>query len=184
MRLLHSIGLPLLLLGLPLPAQQVRFIAFAQATTKQSGTDVDAKVAAIMDDVLRRGEGGVEGDPDVKTYTWVPPSQEDVQRIREIGHDAIAPLEKALDPPYTRPFQRTLAVRLLGEIGGADVIPPLKRALKVDNPNSVRIAALAALVNVPKDLALPIFREAVHDSDPIVARLAQELLTGYIDVSK
>ena len=184
MRLLHSIGLPLLLLSLSLPAQQVRFIALAQATTTQSVTDVDAKVAAIMDDVLRHGERRVEGDPDVKAYTWLPPSQEDVQRIREIGHDAIAPLSKALDPPYERPFQRILAIRLLGEIGGVDVVPPLTRALKADNPNSVRIAALAALVNVPKDLSLPIFREAVHDADPIVARRAQELLTGYIDVPK
>jgi hypothetical protein len=184
MRLLRSIRLPLLLLSLPLPAQQVGFIALAQATTTQSITGVDATVAAIMDDVLRRGEGRVEGAPDVKTYTWVPPSQEDVERIREIGHDAIAPLDKALDPPNKRPFQRILAIRLLGEIGGVDVIPPLTRALKAENPNSVRIAALAALVNVPKDLALPIFREAIRDSDPIVARRAQELLTGYIDVSK
>jgi HEAT repeat protein len=184
MKFLHSIRLSLLLLSLPLAAKQVGFIALAQATTTESVTDVDAKVVAIMDDVLRRGEGRAEGRPDVKTYTWVPPSQEDVERIREIGHDAIAPLDKALDPPYKRPFQRILAIRLLGEIAGVDVIPPLTRALKADNPNSVRIAALAALVNVPRDRALPIFREAIHDSDPVVARFAQELLTGYIDVPK
>jgi HEAT repeat protein len=161
-------------------------LTLAQATPAQSITDADAKVAAIMDDVLRRGEGHAEGRPDVRSYTWVPPSQEDIRRLREIGHDAIAPLDRALDPPCNRPFQRILAIRLLSEIGGVDVIPPLTRALKPDNPNSERIAALAALISVPKDQALSILQEAVDDSDPVVARRAKELLEGYyqIDVPK
>jgi hypothetical protein len=157
-------------------------LALPQATPPQSITDADAKVAAIMDDVLRRGEGHAEGRPDVKTYTWVPPSQEDVHRLREIGHDAIAPLNRALNPPYSRPFQAILAIRLLGEIGGVDVLPPLTKALKPNNPNSVRIAALAALISVPKEQALPILQQCVDDSDPVVARRAKELLTGYYQI--
>jgi len=157
-------------------------LALPQATPPQTTADADAKVAAIMDDALRRGERHPEGKADVMISTWVPPSADDVQRIREIGHDAIAPLTKALDPPYRRPFQRILAVRLLGEIGGPDVVPSLKRALLPDNPNSVRIEALAALISVPKDMALPIFRETLHDSDPVVAGRAKELLTGYYQI--
>jgi hypothetical protein len=157
----------------------LQIAAFAQATSAQPVPDADAKVALIMDDILRRGEGRAEGRPDVKTYTWVPPSADDIKQIREIGHDAIAPLSKALNPPYRRSFEQILAVRLLGEIGGADVVPPLKQALEPDKPNSVRFAALVALLSVPDDLALPIIRSAVHDSDPLVAREAKELLTDY-----
>jgi hypothetical protein len=94
----------------------------AQATSKQASSNVDAKVAAIMDDVLKRGEGYAG---DVKTYTWVPPLPADFERIREIGHDAIKPLSRCFDSPR-RPFLRTLAVRFLGEIGGADGRKTLK----------------------------------------------------------
>jgi hypothetical protein len=149
--------------------------ALAQATSTQPSPDPDAEVAAIMDSILIRGEGHVGN---VKTSTWVPPSPEDIERIREIGHDAIAPLNKALNFPR-RSFQQFLAVKLLGEIGGADIVSPLKRALEPDKPNSVRFAALAALLSVPDDLALPIIRSAVHDSDPLVARGAKELLTDH-----
>ena len=150
-------------------------IALAQATPPQPASNAAAKVAAIMDEILTRNEGHVG---DVKTCTWWPPSQEDIKRIREIGHDAIAPLSNALNS--TRCFQKTLTVRLLGELGGADVVPPLKRALQPDEPNSVRIAALGALLlSVPDDLALPIILNAVHDSDPVVAEFARNFLADY-----
>jgi hypothetical protein len=147
----------------------------AQATSTQTASNADARVGAIMADVLRRGEGHVG---DSKTYTWVPPSQADIERIREVGRDAIEPLSRYLDSSR-RSFQRTLAVRFLGEIGGADVLPPLKRALGPNEPNSVRIEALAALRSVPDELALPIIRNAVHDSDPLVTESAKSLLTDY-----
>jgi hypothetical protein len=155
-------------------------LAVSQVAPPQS--IANAKVEAILDDVLRRGEGHAEGQPDVKTYTWVPPSKEDLHRLREMGHDAIEPLNRALDPPYARPFQRILAIRLLSEIGGVDVLPPLTKALKPDNPSSVRIAALAALISVPKEQALPILQQSVKDPDPVVARRAKDLLTGYYEV--
>jgi hypothetical protein len=153
----------------------LQIAALAQATSTQSSSDPDAEVAAIMDSILVRGEGHVGN---VKTSTWSPPSAEDIERIREIGHNAIAPLNKALNFPR-RSFQQLLAVKLLGEIGGTDVVPSLKRALEPDKPNSVRFAALFALLNVPDDLALPIIRSAVRDSDPVVARFAEQLLADY-----
>ncbi len=153
----------------------LQIAALAQATSTQPSPDPDAEVAAVMDSILARGEGHVGN---VKTSTWVPPSPEDIERIRQIGHDAIAPLNKALNFPR-RSFQQLLAVKLLGDIGGADVVPPLNRALEPDKPNSVRFAALFALLNVPDDLALPIIRSAVYDSDPVVVRGAKELLTDY-----
>jgi HEAT repeat protein len=152
----------------------LQITTLAQATSTQSASNAEAEVAAIMDDVLKRGEGQVG---DVKTNTWVPPSPADIERIQRVGHDAIEPLSRCLDS--RRPFMRILAVRFLGEIGGADVLPPLKRALEPNEQNSVRIYALAALRSVPDELALPIIRNAVHDSDPLVAERAKSLLTGY-----
>jgi len=154
----------------------LQIASVAQSTSAQQVPNADATVAAIMDEILKRGEGQVG---DIKTYTWVPPSSQEIQRIKDIGHDAIAPLSKVLESPTRRSFQQTLAVKLLGEIGGADIIPPLEQALQHDKPNSVRIAALVALLNVPDEAALPIIRNAFHDSDAAVAQRAKDLLTDY-----
>jgi len=135
------------------------------------------RVAAILDKILKRGEGSIGN---IKTTTWVPPSQEDIERIREIGQSAIPPLDRALDSH--RPFEQLLAVRLLGAIGGANVVGPLNRALGSGKANSVRVAALWALRSAPVDLAIPIIQSAVGDPDPLVARHAREVLTDYYQV--
>jgi HEAT repeat protein len=70
-------------------------------------------------------------------------------------------------------------VRLLGEIGGTDVVPPLKRGLEASRWVAVRMSSLSSLRSVPDDLALPIIRSVVLDSDPRVAELARTLLTDY-----
>jgi len=155
----------------------LQMAAIAQATSAPPTPDADATVAAILDRILRRGEGHAEGREDVKTSTWVPPSFADIEQIREIGHDAIAPLNKALDSQT--PFRQLLAVRLLGEIGGTDVVPPLKRGLEANRWVVVRMSSLSSLRSVPDALALPIIRSAVLDSDPRVAEHARTLLTDY-----
>jgi hypothetical protein len=148
-----------------------------QATPAPTVPTADAKVAAIMDGILKRGEGHAEGREDVKTYTWVPPSPEDIARIRELGPQAIGPLNKVLDS--RSPFRQLLAVRLLGEIGGPEVIPALKRGLEDDRWVVVRTQSLSCLLHVPDDLALPIIRSAVHNRDPQVSGRAKDLLTEY-----
>jgi hypothetical protein len=155
----------------------LQMAALGQATSTPPTPDADAKVAAILDGILRRGEGHAEGREDVKTSTWVPPSFWDIEQIREIGHDAIPSLDKALDSRQpNRPF---LAVKLLEVIGGPDIVPPLKKALRPSNPNLVRIASLSALRSAPDSLAVPIIRGSVHDSDPVVSDRATRLLTEY-----
>jgi HEAT repeat protein len=155
----------------------LQMAALAQATSAPPTPDADAKVAAILDGILRRGEGHAEEREDVKMSTWVPPSFSDIEQIREIGHDAIAPLNKALDSQT--PFRQLLAVRLLGEIGGTDVVPPLKRGLEANRWVVVRTQSLSSLRSVPDNLALPIIRSAVLDSDLRVAERARTLLTDY-----
>jgi len=152
-----------------------------QAISAQSVPTADARVVAIMDKILKRGEGHAEGREDVKTRTWVPPLPEDIASIREIGPQAIGPLNKALDSQS--PFRQLLAVRLLGEIGGPEVVPPLKRGLEAGRWVVVRTQSLSSLLRVPDDLALPIIRDAVHDSDPQVSGRAKDLLTDYYHLS-
>jgi hypothetical protein len=155
----------------------LQMAALAQTTATPPTPDADAKVAAILDRILRRGEGHAEGREDVKTSTWVPPGFDDIEQIREIGNDAIAPLNKALDSQTS--FRQLLAVRLLGEIGGTDVVPPLKRGLEANRWVVVRMSSLSSLRSVPDALALPIIRSAVLDSDPRVAERARTSLTDY-----
>jgi hypothetical protein len=150
-------------------------IVASQTTVAQISQDADTSVSNIMDVILRRGE---HQQGQVKISTWVPPTPEDLDKIRKIGHAAIAPLDKALDDSR-RPNQRLLAVKLLGVIGGPDIVPPLKRSLLPSNPNLIRIEALSALLSAPDALAIPIIRGSVHDSDPVVADRATRLLTEY-----
>jgi hypothetical protein len=156
-------------------------VALSQANENHvsQDTDVDAEIAAIIDGILKHGEQSLGGG--ITASTWVPPSPDEIEQIRKIGHDAISSLNRALDSH--RPFQQFLVVRLLGAIGGADVVPPLRRALERDKQNSVRMAALAALRSAPDNLAVPIIQSTVHDPDPLVAKRARDLLTDYYDLS-
>jgi hypothetical protein len=130
----------------------LRNMAMSQSNVTQGPQDPDTKVSIIMDEILRRGE---QQRGQVKMSTWVPPTEEDLDKIRKIGHDAIPTLDKALDSPQpNRPF---LAVKLLEVIGGPDIVPPLKKALRPSNPNLVRIASLSALRSAPDTLRYPSF---------------------------
>ena len=145
-------------------------MAMSQSNITQGPDDPDTKVSIIMDAILRRGE---QQQGQVKMSTWVPPTEEDLDKIRKIGHDAIPTLDKALDSRQpNRPF---LAVKLLAVIGGPDIVPPLKKALRPSNPDLVRIASLSALRSAPDSLAVPIIRGRVHDSDPVVSDSATRL---------
>jgi hypothetical protein len=152
----------------------LRNMAMSQSNITQGPQDPGTKVSIIMDEILRRGE---QQRGQVKMSTWVPPTEEDLDKIRKIGHYAIPILDKALDSPQpNRPF---LAVKLLELIGGPGIVPPLKKALRPFNPNLVRIASLSALRSAPDSLAVPIIRDSVHDSDPVVSDHAARLLTEY-----
>jgi hypothetical protein len=149
----------------------------APQTEPREDSIANDKVAAILDSILKQGEGSVG---DVKTSRWVGLSSDEIEQIRSIGQNAIPPLNRALDS--RRPFEDFLAVRLLEVIGGANVVPPLKRALGSDKANSVRMAALSALTRAPDNLAVPIIRSAMNDPDPLVAKRAKDLLTDYYQI--
>jgi HEAT repeat protein len=123
-------------------------MALSQSNITQGPQDPDTKVSIKMDEILRRGE---RQQGQVKMSTWVPPTKEDLDKIRKIGHHAIPTLDKALDS--RQPNRAFLAVKLLEVIGGPDIVPPLKKALRPSNPNLIRIASLSALRSAPDSLA-------------------------------
>jgi hypothetical protein len=88
-----------------------------QATPAPTVPTADAKVAAIMDGILKRGEGHAEGREDVKTHMWVPPSPEDIAHIRELGPQAIGPQHKVVDS--RSPFSPATGCQAVGGDWGA-----------------------------------------------------------------
>jgi HEAT repeat protein len=137
--------------------------------------DPDAVVADVIQSTLKRGESTTsEG---YHAYTWVSPSEEDVAKISDLGVKAIAPLSRYLDSP--RPFVQLLAVRLLGKVGGAEAVEPLKRGLATDRWVVVRTQSLSSLIGTPDSLALPIIQSMRKDADPLVRKRAEDLLTSH-----
>jgi hypothetical protein len=135
--------------------------------------DPDTIVANVIQSTLKRGESIT--DNGYRAYTWVPPSQEDLSKIDYLGVKAVVPLSKYLDSP--RPFVQLLAVRLLGQVGGAEAVEPLKRGLATNRWVVVRTQSLSSLVKTPDSLALPIIQNMRKDADPLVRKRAEDLLT-------
>jgi HEAT repeat protein len=147
--------------------------AQAQLTVQAPTSDPDTAVASLIDRILTRGE---TSRGTVRMSTWVPPTAEDIAEVKRLGTSAIPPLDRAF--LAKRSFQRLLVIRLLGEIGGPEIVPTLKRGLDPTLSNSVRLGALYALTTVPNDLALPLIRGNVKDKDPLVAKEAKDLLAN------
>ena len=139
----------------------------------QDAPDPSSIVNEIIKSTLQRGEGTTPQG--YRFSTWIPPTQEDLFRIKALGEQAVAPLSKYLDSP--RPFAQLLAVRLLGEVGGAAAVEPLKRGLDASRWSVVRAQSLSSLASTPDSMALPIIQDMRKDSDPLVRKRAEDLLT-------
>lgn len=95
-----------------------------------------------------------------KATTWMGWEQSTQDQITCLGRAAVAPTAELLRDT-TRSFGRFLAVHMLGWEGGAEIVPPLAEVLaKPENHpeklDSVRLAALDALISAPPDRALPV----------------------------
>jgi hypothetical protein len=134
------------------------------------------RIATIIRETLKRGEGTtVEG---YRFYTWVPPSNEDVEEINSYGDKAVPILEEYLFSDVGR--EGNLVLRILGRIGGSRVVEPLKRVVEQSTSAWRREDALRSLTQAPWDLAFPIIRNASEtDRDPNVREVARDLLVNY-----
>ncbi len=158
---LSCFGVP----GSPLLAQP-RKRGQSAAMTKRE------RIAEIMEETLRRGEGSVQG---VRTYTRVPQSGQAVAELRRMGPEGIALLAEYTSSGTAR--QKSFAIELLGRIGGTGIIAPLDQVLRTCPSASFRQMALRWLPSERNDVVRQILtRTAESDSDSEVRSLAQRRL--------
>lgn len=141
---------------------------------------VRERVATIFRETLKQGEFSVErgGGRRVTARTFVPPSTEHVDEMRRYGDDAIPVLAEYLNSGSG--FEKYLAMRLLGAIGGKGVVEPLGKIALSDASAGFRLAALLWLTDAPWDLASPIIRQAAeHDDSSEVRDKALEILARH-----
>ena len=134
------------------------------------------RISTIIRGTLKQGEGTtVEG---YRFFTWVPPSNEDVEEIKSYGDKAISILEEYLFSDVGR--EGDLVLRILGRMGGSRIVEPLKRVVEQSTSAWRREEALGSLTQAPWELAFPIIRNAAEtDRDPEVRGVARDLLVNY-----
>jgi|SRR6185295_9471327 len=152
--------------------------ADAQTLSAKNSKDVIRdRVAIIFEETFKQLETQVElNDHSVVTArTFLPPTNEHVEEIRRYGVDAVPILSDYLNRGTG--WEKYLAMRFLGSIGGKSIIDPLRGVALHDPSPDFRATALLWLSAARWDLAAPIIRQAARkDSSPEVRKQAQEIL--------
>ena len=150
----------------------------AQTPSAKSAKDlIRDRIAIIFQETFKQGETHIElSDHSVVTVrTFFPPTNEHVEEIRRYGADAVPILSDYLDRGTG--WEKYLAMRFLGSMGGKSIIDPLGRVVLHDPSPDFRATALLWLGAARWDLAAPIIRQAARkDSSPEVRKRAQEIL--------
>ena len=179
-----SLGPQLLILGLTFcvggfcaASGQTNTTTISQTLPQASDAGaIRERIATILHETLKQGEGTmVEG---YRFFTWIPPSNEDVEEIKSYGDKAVSILEEYLFSDVGR--EGDLVLRILGGMGGSRVLEPLKRVVEQSTSAWRREEALRSLTQAPWELAFPIIRNAAEtDRDPEVRAEARDLLVRY-----
>jgi len=146
-------------------------------SAKTSKEIIRDRITIIFQETFKQGETLVElkDHSMVKAQTFIPPANEHVEEIRRYGADAVPILSDYLNRGSG--FEKYLAMRFLGSIGGKSIIDPLRRVALHDPSPNFRATALLWLSAARWDLAAPTIRHAARkDSSPEVRKQAQEIL--------
>lgn len=139
----------------------------------------DELVERIINRVVRRGQGRTKEG--VMFYTFVPPSNEDLSEITEMGEAAVPHLEHHIWAGNKGP-ERMIALRLLGSMEMKLSLGPLKKIARGHPASGMRDLGLRWLVRGPRDLVEPILREAAEkDPNERVRATANSLLQTFKD---
>jgi hypothetical protein len=138
--------------------------------------DIRERITSIFHETLKQGEITVEHNGRLVTArTFVPPSKEHVDQVRRYGNNAIPILAEYLTSGSG--FEKYLALRFLGLIGGSGVVETLRKVALNDTSSSFRLVALLWLTETPWDLASPIIRQVANDdTSPEVRNKAKQIL--------
>jgi hypothetical protein len=120
------------------------------------------RIDTIFRATLQQGETEInyEGQR-IKVSTFIPPSTSHVEEIKSYGDAAIPILEQHFNTGSG--FEKYLALRFLGLMGGSRVVEPLGKIALGDPSPSFREVALLWLSVAPWDLAAPILRQAAEN---------------------
>lgn len=145
-----------------------------QTIRPTSEASVRKRISTVIRDINTRGHHEVDG---LKIWTRSLPSDEELNEVRGYGEAAVPVLTDYLKSEDAR--DRELAMRFLGQIGGSQIVEPLRMVLLSDNSPGVRQSALHWLTLAPWDLASPIIeRSAASDVDQRVRDAAKEILAN------
>jgi hypothetical protein len=110
--------------------------------------------------------------------TWIGPDDSDRAQVKCLGAAAVPYIAGNLGS--RRPFGQLLAVRMLGWVGGAEIVSPLATVLKESTSQTIKVSALEALSSVAEtDSRDTLDVVARSDSNPRVRQRASEILARY-----
>jgi hypothetical protein len=154
-------------------------LAFCQACIAQKSPDQTTPegVASRVEIIVRRAAVPVvlsSSSAGKITSGQIFFSPEDMAEVQRYGLRAIPALSTYILNPNSR-IER-VAIRLLGAIGGGEIIPPLLKVLEESTSVGGRYEALLNLKQAPcsKAVASAILRVAENDPDPNVRDQARE----------
>ena len=147
-------------------------LGFGQASDPKSS----AIIEQIMTAALSRCFSTVNG---VKRITFEPVTNLEVDEVKALGREAVAPLARYLDLQTKNGFTQLYAVKFLMAIGGPSTIGPLKRAFAQDQWEVTRAAALDGLFAASHAEAKPYVEAALSDRSQLVRQRAHHLWSLY-----
>jgi hypothetical protein len=154
----------------------------AQTVSVKTSTDhvMRERIATIFRETLKQGARTVElNGRQVTSQTFSPPFPWYVDEIRRYGDDAIPILAGYLSSGSG--FEKYLAMRFLGLIGGRGAVEPLRKVALDDASPSFRLTALLWLSVAPWDLAYPTVKHVANNDPSLEVReRAKEILLQHV----
>ncbi|MBI3664156.1 MAG: HEAT repeat domain-containing protein [Acidobacteria bacterium] len=164
MSALALVAHPLLALGWP---------AKQSSGAEHTRNDMRKRIDTLIRQTVK--EGNFRTADGVAFNMEVPPSMAVIKEIQSYGEKALPILEEYVWGKGNR--EAVVALRLIGQVGGANLVKTLGPVVERHPSPQLRIRALRWLSRGPKKEILPIIRKAA-DSDPdeSVRRVAKEIL--------
>ncbi len=171
---LHQVAACTLLLPFLASGPSSRLLARAPQPGPSSNEAIQREIVRIFRDTIRGGQSVADGG--VPTWTRVPPSSNDLKRMRALGDEALPTLVGFLSSGNGP--EKLLAVEFLGALGGGRVVQPLSRVvLDKKNDLSLRLAALLSLRNGSFLEVVEVLRQVVEtETDSNIRDQARDML--------
>lgn len=138
----------------------------------QNASVIQDRVDEIIRSTLRESEFSVNGVRAVPMSAV--PSKDAIAKIASLGEAAIPALTKHVEEQDPR--EQQLAVRLIGSIGGPNIVLPLSNAIHDSRFPVTRMMALDLIASAPEKDFVPVVKSALSDQNALVRRKATEVL--------